>query len=142
MSSPSIRLPWVLCAILFALVLGYWLPIGQAQDDTTTVEDDRFLPTPAGGNADSNRDMIAVTGVDITGTSVLYLVDTRTKQLVVYQASGGGSSTQGVRLVGARNISLDLRLDGFNDKTELDGRSLKYKDLESRFASKGLDADD
>lgn len=142
----SQRLPWILCGLLAAFLLGSSLPSSQAlaQDDNPTggPETDRYLPSPAGGNADSNQDMIAVTGVDITGTAVLYLVDTRTKQLVVYQASGGSSSTRGVRLVGARNISLDLRLDGFNDKTELEGKSLTYKELESRFASQGLDVDD
>lgn len=144
-TSASQRLPWILCGLLGAFLLGSLVPSSQAlaQDDPTGgPSTDRYLPSPAGGNADSNQDMIAVTGVDITGTAVLYLVDTRSKQLVVYQASGGSSSTQGVRLVGARNISLDLRLDGFNDKTELNGKSLTFKQLESRFAGQGLDVDD
>lgn len=128
--------------MLCMALLGSLLPPVIAQDDDQEPDDPRYLPTPSGGNADSNQDMIAVTGVDITGTSVLYLVDTRSKQLVVYQASGGGSTTQSVRLVGARNISLDLRLDGFNDKTEEGGRPLSYKRLEEQFASKGLDMDD
>ncbi|MFT4647412.1 MAG: hypothetical protein ACI9X4_000624 [Glaciecola sp.] len=92
----------------------------------------------AGASSDSNRDMIAVTGVDVTGVSVLYLIDTKTKHLAVYQASGGSGGSQGVRLVGARNIGLDLELDGFNDKTENKGRPLRYKDLEKQFS--GLDA--
>ncbi|MFT7678022.1 MAG: hypothetical protein ACI8QC_002008 [Planctomycetota bacterium] len=142
-TSTTQRLPWILCGMLCMALLGSLLPPAIAQDGGDQETDDpRYLPTPAGGNADSNQDMIAVTGVDLTGTSVLYLVDTRTKQLVVYQASGGGKSTQGVRLVGARNISLDLRLDGFNDKTESGGRPLSYKQLEEQFASKGLDMDD
>jgi hypothetical protein len=93
--------------------------------------------TAAGASSDSNQDMIAVTGVDMTGVSVLYLIDTKTKHLAVYQASGGSSGTQGLRLVGARNIALDLQLDGFNDKTETKGRPLRYKDLEKKFS--GLD---
>jgi hypothetical protein len=92
----------------------------------------------AGASSDSNQDMIAVTGVDVTGVSVLYLVDTKTKHLAVYQASGGSGGTQGLRLVGARNIGLDLELDGFNDKTETKGRPLRYKDLEKKFS--GLDS--
>ena len=110
-TSSTQRLPWILCGMLCMALLGSLLPPVIAQDDDQEPDDPRYLPTPSGGNADSNQDMIAVTGVDITGTSVLYLVDTRSKQLVVYQASGGGSTTQSVRLVGARNISLDLRLD-------------------------------
>ncbi|MBL4769855.1 MAG: hypothetical protein JKY61_01605 [Planctomycetes bacterium] len=91
----------------------------------------------AGASSDSNQDMIAVTGVDVTGVSVLYLIDTKTKHLAVYQASGGSGGSQGIRLVGARNIGLDLQLDGFNDKTETKGRPLRYKDLEKKFS--GLD---
>ncbi|MEL6907912.1 MAG: hypothetical protein AAFP22_21065, partial [Planctomycetota bacterium] len=84
--------------------------------------------------ADSNHRMIAVTGVDITGQSVLYLIDTIDKQLAVYQASGGAPGTQSIRLVGARRIDLDLQLEGLNDKTSVDGRALKYSDLERAFA--------
>lgn len=85
-------------------------------------------PTQGYGAADSNHRMIAVTGVDLTGQSVLYLVDTIDKQLAIYQASGGGTGTSGVRLVGARRIDLDLALHGYNDKSEY-----KYKDLEKEF---------
>ena len=99
----------------------------------------RAVPVaPSGGNAASNNRMIAVTGMDVTGQSVLFLVDTERYRLAVYQAAGGSSSTQGVRLVAARNISLDLELDGFNDKTEHDGRRLGYKDLEKQFTESGL----
>ncbi|MCB9908002.1 MAG: hypothetical protein H6830_09815 [Planctomycetes bacterium] len=102
----------------------------------------RVTSQVGGTSADSNRDMIAVTGVDITGVSVLYLVDTKTKHLAVYQASGGAGGTQGVKLVGARDISLDLQLDGFNDKTEYRGHPLKHKDLEKRFSGQGLSVDE
>jgi len=105
-----------------------------AQDDPVS-QVPRPVPMGAGGmSADSNNRMIAVTGVDITGQSVLYLVDTIDKQLAVYQASGGAQGTQSIRLVGARRIDLDLQLDGLNDKTTVDGRPLKYSDLERAFA--------
>lgn len=104
------------------------------QDDPVS-QVPRPVPMGAGGmSADSNNRMIAVTGVDITGQSVLYLVDTIDKQLAVYQASGGAQGTQSIRLVGARRIDLDLQLDGLNDKTTVDGRPLKYSDLERAFA--------
>ena len=48
--------------------------------------------------------MIAVTGVDVTGSSILYLIDTESRHLAVYQAQGGASGTQQIKLVGARNI--------------------------------------
>src|SRR5690348_7334502 len=65
----------------------------------------------AGATADSNNRMIAVTGVDVTGASILFLVDTQKMRLAIYQASSAGSN-QGVRFVGARRIELDLELDG------------------------------
>jgi len=89
------------------------------------------------GTADSNGHMIAVTGVDITGASLLYLVDTRSRHLSVYQAIGGADSTNNLRWIGARNIDLDLQVDGWNDKSKL-----SYKDLAAQFgqgARGGLD---
>ncbi|MEO0661358.1 MAG: hypothetical protein AAFZ87_07475 [Planctomycetota bacterium] len=107
-------------------------PQTQTQDPTFT----RSVSIAGNGgmSADSNHRMIAVTGVDITGQSVLYLIDTIDKQLAVYQASGGAPGTQSIRLVGARRIDLDLQLEGLNDKTSVDGRALKYSDLERAFA--------
>jgi len=93
------------------------------------------IPLGGGGFAtgDSNNRMIAVTGIDITGASILYLIDTVDPHIAVYQASGGASGTQGVKLVGARKIDLDLQLDGLNDKSEF-----TYKDLEKSFVDDGL----
>jgi hypothetical protein len=88
---------------------------------------------PAIATADSNGAMIAVTGMDVTGSSILYLIDTERRQLAVYQATGG-SSTAKLLLVGARNIDLDLRLDGYNDKSEY-----SYKDLEKKFQGEGIE---
>ncbi|MBL8858519.1 MAG: hypothetical protein JNL28_08455 [Planctomycetes bacterium] len=88
------------------------------------------LPTfPAIGMADSNGQMIAVTGIDLTGSSILYLVDTQNRQLAVYQANGGSDSMQGLKLVGARKIDFDLKLEGYNDKSQY-----TYEDLEKKFA--------
>ncbi|MEZ6005728.1 MAG: hypothetical protein R3F33_16285 [Planctomycetota bacterium] len=101
----------------------------------------RVTTVGGGATADSNNDMIAVTGVDVTGVSVLYLIDTKSKKLAVYQASGGSGGTQGIKLVGARNIALDLQLDGFNDKTEYKGRPLRFQDLQKRFEGSGLTVD-
>lgn len=95
----------------------------------------RLLQTrsPSGGaTADSNRNMIAVTGMDMTGSSVLYLIDTEKKQLAVYQANGGGEPTQSLRLVGARRIDLDLQIEGFNDKSQY-----SYEELQKRFSELG-----
>lgn len=87
-------------------------------------------PVAAIGNADSNEQMIAVTGIDLTGSSILYLVDTQRKQLAIYQATGGTASMQGVKLVGARRIDLDLQLEGYNDQSQY-----PYEELEKRFSA-------
>jgi len=105
----------------------------QGQDDdppTTTIMPQPMVP--AFGTADSNGSMIAVTGIDLTGASILYLVDTQTKHLAIYQATGGTESSQGVKLVGARRIDLDLQLDGLNDKSQY-----SVQELERKFAEIG-----
>jgi hypothetical protein len=89
-----------------------------------------YTAPPSFADSDSNNRMIAVSGVDATGSSILYLIDTEAKQLAVYQANGGGRATQNVRLVGARKIDLDLQLVGFHDDSEY-----SYEDLEKRFAA-------
>lgn len=104
----------------------------QEDDDDDTPTQDQFpvLPQlPTMGNSDSNNTMIAVTGIDVTGSSILYLVDTVNRQIAIYQASGGPSSSQGIKFVGARRIDLDLQLNGWNDRSEY-----KYEDLEQEFA--------
>ena len=95
----------------------------------------QHAPGPSNQEKTNARDE---TQAGLTGQSVLYLVDTVNQHLAVYQANGGASGTQGIRLVGARNIALDLALDGFNDKTEANGRPLTYKDLEKEFAKNDL----
>ncbi|MCA9001641.1 MAG: hypothetical protein KDB61_06950 [Planctomycetes bacterium] len=131
---PRALFAWVVVGGALA-ALGWALE--PPQGETTNPASRITVTGSTGSSSDSNQDMIAVTGVDQTGVSVLYLVDTKTKHLAVYQASGGSGGTQGLKLVGARNIALDLQLDGFNDKTETKGRPLRYKDLEKKFS--GLD---
>lgn len=106
---------------------------GTGDDDGTPVNNQDPFPNlpalPTMGNADSNNSMIAVTGIDVTGSSILYLVDTVNRQIAIYQASGGPKSSQGIKFVGARRIDLDLQLNGLNDQSEY-----KYEDLEKEFA--------
>lgn len=87
-----------------------------------------FPNTAGGATADSNDRMIAVTGVDVTGGTLLFLVDTQSRHLTVYQATGGTRSTMNLQWVGARNIDLDLQVDGWNDESEY-----SYKDLVKAF---------
>jgi len=84
-------------------------------------------PAVAAGVSE-NADMIAVTGEFGSGTSVLYLIDTHGKTLLVYEARGG--SQQDLKLVAARDIGFDLKLRSFNDKS---GSGMSVDDLERRW---------
>ncbi|MEC8652069.1 MAG: hypothetical protein VXY92_05875, partial [Planctomycetota bacterium] len=66
------------------------------------------------------------------GTQVLYLIDTNTRQLAVYEARGGSEGNRRVVLVGARRIDLDLQLPSYNDRSEYE-----YDDLKKLFDRRG-----
>lgn len=120
---------WVLTAGLGLTLLGLAARTAPPASAPQTPGETTAVPAlPVVSTADSNSQMIAVTGMDITGSSILYLVDTERRQLAVYQATGGSDSTSSIRLVGARNIDLDLQLDGYNDKSEY-----SYKELAAKF---------
>ena len=78
-----------------------------------------------GGNTAFANGYLAVTGSYGVGTSVLYLVDTNTKQLAVYEARAGSPSMRRIILVAARRIDLDLQLESYNDASEYDYPTLK-----------------
>jgi hypothetical protein len=131
-SPPSVGA--LLVAGLALAALGFARAPQTGGTPPTNEQTESFPPlTPASATADSNNRMVAVTGVDITGASILYLVDTVNYRLAVYQANGGSSNSQGVRLIGARRIDLDLQLDGLHDKSEF-----SYKALRQMFIDKGL----
>jgi len=124
---------WILVAGFALTSLGLVAETRAQQDPNTTVVPTTSLPlSPGYGTADSNGSMIAVTGVDVTGGSLLYLIDTEAHQLTVYQATGGTRSTMNVRWVGARNLDLDLQVDGWNDESEY-----TYKQLAAAFEDQG-----
>jgi hypothetical protein len=125
---------WILAAGLALVCLGLVTESRgeQGGQDPPT----QTIPFGGGyGTSDSNGSMIAVTGVDVTGGSILYLIDTQGRHLSVYQAQGGTASTASIKWVGGRNIDLDLQVDGFNDKSEI-----SYKELARRFGENGSSA--
>ena len=128
---------WLLVAGFALAALGLSAESSAGQDpgqepDVTSA----YPPLAQGyGTSDSNGSMIAVTGVDVTGGSLLYLVDTERRHLTIYQATGGTKSTMNVRWVGARNIDLDLQVDGWNDESEY-----SYKELAKAFEAQGPEA--
>jgi hypothetical protein len=81
-----------------------------------------------GGSSASANGFLAVTGSYGVGTSVLYVLDTESRQLAVYEARGGSQGSRRLTLVGARRIDLDLQLEGYNDESEF-----SYEQLRRRF---------
>ena len=143
MTLPLLRLPAGWHRHLWALVLGGAIVAiaaaiePQDDGDPETGGTQAMPPLSTIGTADSNDRMIAVTGIDLTGSAVLFVIDTLNPHLAVYQAQGGSAGTQSLKLVAARNITLDLALDGYNDESEY-----SYKDLEASFREQGLLPDD
>ncbi len=82
-------------------------------------------PDQEGSNIAFANGYLAVTGSYGVGTSVLYLIDTNTKQLAVYEARGGSPSMRRIILVAARRIDLDLQLESYTDGSEYDYPTLK-----------------
>ncbi|MBL9078024.1 MAG: hypothetical protein JNL08_11005 [Planctomycetes bacterium] len=104
-------------------------PLVEPRDPNTTGV---VYSEESGSAAVSNNGFLAVTGSYGVGTSVLYLVDTVNRQLAVYEARGGSTEQRRIVLVGARRIDLDLRLQGYNDRSEYE-----YRDLERLFEKRG-----
>lgn len=81
--------------------------------------------------ADAGWRYVAVTGEYMQGVSLLYVLDQQTQHLAVYEARGGGANARELAFVGARDISLDTLLTGFNDKSDLSADELR-KEFEKR----------
>jgi hypothetical protein len=68
-----------------------------------------------GGTVNSNNRFIAATGSVGSGMSVLWVVDTETKRVLVY---GTNSMGKNIELRAARNIEWDTKLDYLNDDSQ------------------------
>ena len=75
--------------------------------------------------ADSGPRYVAVSTEYQQGVGLLFVLDQKTEHLAVYEAHGGAPNSRELVLVGARNISLDTQLDGFNDESEYSFKELK-----------------
>ena len=71
---------------------------------------------PGNGTSDSNRRSIALSASIGSGQSVVYYFDTLANRLCVYQYSPGKRG--GLRLLAARLIDYDLRLESYRDLSE------------------------
>ncbi len=103
-----------------------------APEPTPTAAGAAVVVPEDGGQSASGNGFVAVTGSYGVGTSVLYLLDTTSRQLAVYEARGGSSEQRRLVLVGARRIDLDLKLEGYNDHSEY-----QYQDLRKLFERRG-----
>lgn len=99
--------------------------IPPATEDPITEGGLLTYPDQEGSNIAFANGYLAVTGSYGVGTSVLYLIDTNTKQLAVYEARGGSPSMRRIILIAARRIDLDLQLESYNDGSEYDYPTLK-----------------
>jgi len=126
---------WMLIAGGLLSAAGYALE-PQGQDGGNNAPQIQMSP-PMIANSDSNHRMIAVSAIDVTGNNILYVIDTISAHMAIYQANGGTKGTQGVKLVAARDISLDLQLEGLNDQSEF-----QFEDLYRQFVDSGLIDDD
>ncbi len=78
--------------------------------------------TFAGGTVHSNDRFIAATGSVGSGMSVLWLIDTKSKRLLVYGTSSLGKN---VELRAARNIEWDSKLEEYNDDSQYSSEDLE-----------------
>ncbi len=104
----------VACAFLLGTVLSHGIEPALAQQQASSNYGDATVS--------SNGRYIAATGAVGSGMSVLWLVDTQERRVVVYGTSNLGKS---IELRAARNIEWDLRLDEYHDESQY-----KAEDLE------------
>jgi hypothetical protein len=88
----------------------------------------RGNPTPPGsGTTALNNRAIALSAPVGSGESVVYYFDTELQRLLVYQYQGGDfrSDRGGLRLLAARHIDYDLKLEEYRDRSEKTRDELK-----------------
>ena len=81
------------------------------------------LVNPGNGTSDSNHRSIALSASVGSGQSVVYYFDTVAQRLCVYQYQPGGRG--GLRLLAARMIDYDLKLESYRDLSEKTPREMR-----------------
>ena len=72
-------------------------------------------------DSNSNNRFVAVSAPIATGDSILYVLDSKAEQLLIYRYLLG----KGVQVVAARKIDYDLRMSGYKDFSEYSRDELK-----------------
>lgn len=83
----------------------------------------RGIVNPGLGTSDSNNRAVALSASIGGGSSVVYYFDTVANRLCVYQYESG--SRGGLRLLAARSIEWDLRLESYRDLSEKTPREMR-----------------
>ncbi len=83
----------------------------------------RGIPSPGGGTAAWNNRAIALSGSVGSGESVVYYFDTEQQRVLVYQFKAGDRG--GIKLMAARHMDYDLRLEEYRDLSENSRDALK-----------------
>ena len=100
-------------------------------------------PVPGLRTSDSNNHAIALAASIGGGESAVYYFDTKSQRLLVYQYKGiiqgskplDGRDKGGLRLLAARHMDYDLRLEGYRDLSERTRPALK-KAYDASFSGK------
>ncbi len=72
-------------------------------------------------DSNSNNRFVAVSAPIATGDSILYVLDSKAEQLLIYRYLLG----KGVQVVAARKIDYDLKMSGYKDFSEYSRDELK-----------------
>ena len=100
---------------------------GPGPGPTVNPSSSGFTPrgkvNPGIGTSDSNRRSIALSASVGSGESVVYYFDTVAQRLCVYQYLPGNRG--GLRLLAARLIDFDLKLEAYRDLSEKTPREMR-----------------
>lgn len=110
---------------LMALAVVGW---GFAVAGFVGVGEDRGFVRADEPDTDTHAEYVIRTESSSTGTALVFLLNTRTQVLNVYEAEGGTRATRGLSFVASRKIARDIFVTGYNDRSEY-----SYQDLLKRF---------
>ena len=96
---------------------------GPSVNPSTSGFTPRGRVNPGLGTSDSNNRSIALSASVGSGESVVYYFDTVAQRLCVYQYLSGNRG--GLRLLAARLIDYDLRLEAYRDLSEKTPREMR-----------------
>ncbi len=82
---------------------------------------------------------LMTTGASVHGGVLLFLLDTETRGLLVYEAEGGSKGTRGITLVAARKVDQDVFVTGYNDKSEYSYSDLVKRARQEELRNKSLE---